>query len=104
MKSIRLFFSLLLICSLTQCISYDLSRHFVQQGNLLPASKVQRLKIGMSRQDVHQLMGSSLVHDIFNPSRVDYAYTWQKGNAPITIKYVALTFKHDRLIDIQHFP
>lgn len=104
MKCFRLFFSFLLMCSLTHCISYDLSRHIVQQGNLLPQSKVQRLKIGMTKQDVHQLMGSSLVHDIFNTDHVTYAYTWQKGDAPMLIKNVALTFKHDRLIDIQHLP
>jgi outer membrane protein assembly factor BamE len=104
MKSIRLFFSLLIMLSLTHCLSYDLSRNIVQQGNLLPAHQVQRLKIGMTRQDVYQLLGSSLIQNLFNPNRLDYAYSLQKGGKKLAVRTVAITFRNDRIIQIQHYP
>ncbi len=104
MKSIRLIFPLAFILSLTHCLSYDLSRNIVQQGNLLPASKVQRVNIGMSRQDVYQLLGSSLIQDLFNPNRLDYAYSLQKNGKIITIRTVTIIFRNDRIVQLQHYP
>lgn len=99
--------SFLLILStllLTSCMSYDLSRRITQQGNLLPASKIAQLKVGMSKSDVAHLMGTSLVYATFNPERVDYAYTWQKGTQTMEVRYATLTFKQDRVVKIEHRP
>lgn len=106
-KIMKRYFSLLfLLCPLmlTQCLSYDLSRKTVQQGNLITAEKVAKLRIGMSKRDVEHLMGSSLIFATFNPNRVDYAYTLQHGAHAMTIKYVTLNFKGDRLVRIEHLP
>ena len=95
---------LFLTLTLTHCLSYDLSRRVVQQGNLLPASKIAQLKVGMSKSAVAHLMGTSLVYSTFNPERVDYAYTWRRGTPPPHVKYVTLTFKNNRVIHIAHHP
>lgn len=90
--------------SLTSCISYDFSRRIVQQGNLLPQSKIERLKIGMSKEDTAILMGTSLLSPLFNNNRWDYAYTWRKGSGPIEKKCISLYFKQNRLARIEHWP
>lgn len=100
----RLIFPLLLTLTLTHCLSYDLSRRITQQGNLLPATKIAQLKVGMSKSEVTQLMGSSLVYSTFDPERVDYAYTWREGTSPLHIRYVTLTFKHGNVVRIEHHP
>lgn len=100
----RLFFLIPLFCMLTlpHCMSYDLSRRTIQQGNLIKAEKVAKLKLGMSKSDVEHLMGNSLVYATFNPHRVDYAYTWQQGSHRMQVKYVTLNFKGDKLVRIEH--
>nr|WP_242602083.1 outer membrane protein assembly factor BamE [Legionella yabuuchiae] len=89
---------------LSSCASYDFQRRPVQQGNLLPESKLERLNIGMSKQDAAILMGTSLLSPVFNNDRWDYAYTWRKGNIASEVRNVSLYFKNDRLVRIEHHP
>ncbi|GGI83937.1 outer membrane protein assembly factor BamE [Legionella impletisoli] len=89
---------------LSGCASYDFQKRAVQQGNLLPDSKIERLKIGMSKQDVAILMGTSLLSPVFNTNRWDYAYTWRKGNVANEVRNISLYFKNDRLVRIEYNP
>ena len=101
-KSILVIVSLVL--SLTHCMSYDFARRIVQQGNQLPAEKLERLHIGMDKNDAAILMGTSLMSPVFNNDRWDYAYTWRRGNNPTSIRSLTLYFKNDRLVRIEHKP
>jgi outer membrane protein assembly factor BamE len=87
---------------ITGCVSYDFARRIVTQGNLLPESKLKRLHIGMSKDDVAILMGQSLLEPTFNNNRWDYAYTWRKGTNGLKQKHVVLYFKNNSLIRIQN--
>jgi outer membrane protein assembly factor BamE len=82
---------------LSQCASYDFSRRVVQQGNLITAQKLQRLRIGMSKNEVATIMGTSLISQMFNENRWDYAYTWRKGMGRLEKRTLVLYFKHGRL-------
>jgi len=93
-----------LILSLTHCASYDFSRRIVQQGNLLPSAKINELSIGMSKERVANLMGTSLLSPLFDNERWDYAYTWRKGSQPTQVKYLTLYFKNNTLTRIEHRP
>ncbi len=104
MRIIIILITALLACTLTQCISYDFSRRIVQQGNLIPADKVERLKLGMSKEEVAILMGTSLLSPIFNNERWDYAYTWRRGSGSMEIRHVVLYFAKERLTRIEHHP
>jgi outer membrane protein assembly factor BamE len=89
---------------MTQCVSYDFSRRIVQQGNLIPAEKIERLKVGMSKEDAAILMGTSLISPIFNDDRWDYAYTWRRGSGNMEQRHAVLHFAHGRLTRIEHQP
>lgn len=104
MRIISLLLSLILTLNLTQCVSYDFARRVRQQGNLLPPSKIERLKIGMSKEDVAILMGNSLISPTFTNNRWDYAYTWRKGQGPMEIRKVVLYFSGNALVKIEHKP
>ena len=104
MRIITLLISIILTCTLTQCASYDFARRVVQQGNLLPQSKIERLKVGMSKDNVAILMGTSLMSPTFNNDRWDYAYTWRRGSGPIEIRNVVLYFSKNSLVRIEHKP
>lgn len=96
--------SLALVLTLTHCASYDFSRRVVQQGNLLPQEKIERLHVGMSKNDVATLMGTSLLDPTFTNNRWDYAYTWRKGSNALKVRNVILYFSNDRLTRIEHKP
>lgn len=86
---------------LINCASYDFSRRVVQQGNLLPQSKIERLKVGMSKDDVAILMGTSLLSPTFNNDRWDYAYTRKKGSSLVVVRHLSLYFNHGTLARIE---
>ena len=97
----QLFITIALTLSLASCASYDFSRRIVQQGNLLPASLVDRLKIGMSKEDTATLLGNSLLSPLFSTDRWDYAYTWRRGSDAIKIRTISLYFNHGTLTRIE---
>ena len=97
----RLYLCIFYLC-LTQCISYDLSRKVVEQGNLLPDKKLRALHAGMRKEDVEILMGSSLIASPFDPNRWDYAYTYQKNGRFTTMKRATLYFRNGRLVSINY--
>jgi outer membrane protein assembly factor BamE len=101
MRIIIFLLGIILTLTLTQCASFDLSRRVAQQGNLLPQSTINRLKIGMTKNDVAILMGTSLLSPTFNNDRWDYAYTWRKGHGNLTISTVSLYFSHGTLSRIE---
>lgn len=104
MRLLRFLLGLTLVFLLTHCASYDFSRRIVEQGNLIPHGSVERLKIGMSKEDAAILMGTSLLSPMFNNDRWDYAFTRRKGSGPMEIKNLTLYFSHDRLTRVEHKP
>lgn len=96
--------SITLILSLTSCASYDFSRRVVQQGNLLQQPVIDRLKLGMSKEDTAYLLGHSLLSPVFDNDRWDYVYTWRRGSGPLKVRNLSLYFKHDSLVRIEHHP
>lgn len=104
MRIITLLISLILSLGLTQCASYDFSRRIVQQGNLMSQQKLDRLRIGMSKNDVAIIMGTSLLSPTFNNSRWDYAYTWRRGNGTLVVRNTSLYFAGEALSRIEHKP
>lgn len=104
MQLIRLFGVLALVMSLTDCASYDFSRRIVEQGNLIPPGATQRLKIGMGKEDVAILMGTSLLSPMFDNDRWDYAFTRRKGSGHMETRYLVLFFKHNQLVRIEPKP
>lgn len=101
MRIIIFLLGIVFTLTLTQCASLDFSRRVAQQGNLLPQSTIDRLKIGMSKNDVAILLGTSLLSPTFNNDRWDYAYTWRRGHGEITMKTVSLYFSNGILKHIE---
>ena len=47
----------------------------VVQGNFVSSEQVELLKPGMSRQQVREILGTSLLSDVFHNNRWDYVFT-----------------------------
>ena len=51
----------------------------VQQGNYVTQDVAAKLKTGMSRTEVRQLLGTPLLSDVFHNDRWDYYFSHSKG-------------------------
>jgi outer membrane protein assembly factor BamE len=69
----------------------------VVQGNVLTKEMVAKVKPGMPRGQVRDLLGSPLLNDVFHDNRWDYVFTIRRqGTAPQQRLVVAL-FEDDKL-------
>jgi outer membrane protein assembly factor BamE len=56
----------------------------VQQGNFISKEQVDALKAGMTRQQAREILGTSLMMDVFHADRWDYVFTIRRqGLAPM---------------------
>lgn len=76
-------------------------KHDVQQGNILDPDRLARLELGMSKNDVQTLLGTSLLQDSFHPDRWDYFYSLRKaGKKDSEKRLLTLYFKDGNLAQI----
>jgi len=61
----------LFVVSITGCSNY---KPTIQQGNALDSTTLAQIKVGMTKADVIQALGSPLLADSFNQTRWDYLY------------------------------
>lgn len=84
---------------LTSCAFIPVHKMDIEQGNVINQSMINQIHVGMSEQQVKEILGTPLLLNTFNDNRVDYVYTFKAGNQPAMENYVTLTFRNGRLKD-----
>ncbi|SEA71431.1 outer membrane protein assembly factor BamE [Paraburkholderia sartisoli] len=71
--------------SLTQRIAQSITpyRITVVQGNFVSSEAAAQMKVGMSRAEVRQLLGTPLLTDMFHADRWDYLFYFKRGSTAI---------------------
>jgi outer membrane protein assembly factor BamE len=69
----------------------------VVQGNFVSKEQVQALKPGMTRQQVREILGTSLLSDVFHADRWDYAFTIRRQGIEPQQRRFTVYFKGDLL-------
>ena len=69
----------------------------IVQGNVITQEMVSRLKPGMSRAQVRDVLGSPLLTDIFHADRWDYVFTIRRQGAPYQQRRVTVLFEGDAM-------
>ncbi len=102
MKYLKITALILSSALLFSCQSKLLTVHKidVQQGNALDAEMVDKIEIGMTREQVQYVLGSPLIIDSFHPDRWDYIYLFTPGYGEQERKQLTLIFDRDEIIDI----
>lgn len=67
-------------------------RPVIQQGNFVSEEMLAQLKVGMTRDQVRFILGTSLLTDIFHADRWDYPFRLAKGNGETTSSRVVVFF------------
>ena len=87
---------------------YAISPHRldVQQGNVVTQDQVDRLKTGMTRVQVRDVMGTPLLTDPFHANRWDYVFTLRQSGRQVQQRNVVLIFDGDNLktVDAPELP
>ncbi|WP_370262485.1 outer membrane protein assembly factor BamE [Limnobacter sp.] len=58
-------------------------RFDIQQGNFVTEQEVQRLRVGMTKDQVRFIMGTPLLNSPFHENRWDYLYRLQRANGEV---------------------
>jgi len=74
----------------------------VQQGNLLEQQDIDAVKVGMTRSQVHFLLGTPVVDDPFDKDRWDYMYYFRPGKKrKVERRWVIVYFDDDTVREIR---
>ena len=89
-------------CSISQLPTW-LSPHAIdiQQGNAITQDQVDKLRPGMTRQQVQAIVGTPLLKDMFHANRWDYTYQHYRKHQLIGNAHLTLYFKGEVLERIE---
>ena len=69
----------------------------VVQGNFVSKEQVDALKPGMAREQVKDILGTSLLQDVFHADRWDYVFTLRRQGTEPQARQLTVFFKGDLL-------
>lgn len=72
----------------------------IVQGNVVTSEQVARVRPGLSRAQVRDILGTPLLTDPFHADRWDYLFTLRRDGAPSQRRSVVVRFKGDVLESI----
>jgi len=94
---IILFLLILLSPVLSSCTSYKMD---IRQGNFVTPEMREKLKVGMTRQQVRFVLGTPMISDAFHGSRWDYVYRLERDGQMVEQRSLTLYFEGENLARI----
>lgn len=94
-----LFFLLQIAC--TGCVGpFSVYKMDIRQGNLVSAEMREKLKLGMSRQQVQYVLGTPMISDAFHANRWDYVFLLEQSGKLTEQQRLTIYFEGDKLVRI----
>jgi len=72
----------------------------VQQGNLVAQESASKLKKGMTKAEVRQLLGTPLLMDPFHGNRWDYFFSAEVRGKLVERSKLSVYFENDKLVSL----
>jgi outer membrane protein assembly factor BamE len=69
----------------------------IQQGNYVTQDVADKLKVGMTKAEVRQLLGTPLLVDAFHANRWDYYFSNSKGGKSEDRTRLTVFFENDKV-------
>ena len=92
------------ICLLvSSCELVKLHRINIQQGNLVTQKMIDKLKPGMTKEQVVYIMGHPLARNSFDQTRWDYVHTMSIERRVPDRRVISLYFEGDSLVRFEGF-
>jgi outer membrane protein assembly factor BamE len=98
----RLLATLALAALLTGCSLVH--RIDIQQGNAVPPENFLKIRNGMTRPEVRQLLGTPLLTDVFHANRWDYYFRNERGGKLVEENRFSVYFVDDKVARYEGSP
>ena len=95
-----LFSTLLASCSYLTTPVLSPYKMEIRQGNYVTAEMREKLKLGMSKQQVRYVLGTPLISDVFHGNRWDYSYRLTQQGKVVDKQLLTLYFEGNNLARI----
>lgn len=82
---------------LSSCTSYKMD---IRQGNFVTPDMREKLKPGMTRQQVRYVLGTPMINDAFHGNRWDYVYRLERAGKVTEQQNMTLYFEGEHLARI----
>lgn len=82
----------LLVALLSGCVFPGVYKLNIQQGNIVTEEELATLETGMTRSQVHSVLGTPLLLHPNDDSREYYVYTFQRGGGDIVEQQVIVYY------------
>ena len=76
----------------------------IQQGNAVPPESFLKVKTGMTRPEVRQLLGTPLLTDVFHANRWDYFFRNERGGKLAEENRFSVHFVDDKVARVEGSP
>ena len=74
----------------------------IVQGNFVSSEQYSKLKLGMTREQVRQILGTPLLADYFHTNRWDYVFEFKRNGQVVgKDRRVTLFFEGDKLVKFE---
>ncbi|MFM2029192.1 MAG: hypothetical protein RL517_383, partial [Pseudomonadota bacterium] len=74
----------------------------VVQGNFISSEQYAKLQVGLSREQVRQILGTPLLASYFHANRWDYVFEFKRAGQQMSIeRRVTVFFEGDKLVKFQ---
>ncbi len=85
-------------CGIVDSWVYKINK---QQGNITEQKQVDKLEIGMTKEQVRFVMGTPMAVDSFDIDRWDYIYTYKPGHGDLNRNNLTVYFEDNKLVKIE---
>jgi len=96
--------ALVLSLALAGCGGTIIHRVDIQQGNAVAPESFARLKTGMTKNEVRQLLGTPLLTDVFHANRWDYYFRNEKRGVLVEQNRFSVHFENDKVVRVEGGP
>ena len=87
-----------LTVSLQACSFPGVFKINVQQGNIITQKMLDTLKEGMTKKQVHFVLGKPVIENVFSDSLENYVYSYQKAGGETQHQTIKIYYK-DNVFD-----
>lgn len=95
LKNITLSFIILTVCFIQGCSFPGVFKINVQQGNIITQEMLDTLKPGMTKKQIHFVLGKPVVENLFDESLENYVYTYQKAGGKVEQQTITVFYEND---------
>jgi outer membrane protein assembly factor BamE len=76
----------------------------IQQGNAVDPESFLKIRTGMTRPEVRQIVGTPLLTDVFHANRWDYYFRNERGGKFVEQNRFSVYFENDKVARIEGSP